>query len=62
MELIGKIFGLGIIIAVTDIILAEAGRKDIAFVLTLAGITIAMVMVVFKINEFFNTVTTMFGF
>lgn len=62
MELIGKLFGLGVVIIVADKIVAEGGRKDIAFYITLAGVVIGLTMVIPKITRLFDTVTTMFNF
>lgn len=62
MILITRLFGLGIVIAVTDMILAQAGRKDIAFFITLVGVAIGLGVVVTEINKLFNSVTTLFGF
>lgn len=62
MALLSKLFGLGIVVVVADMILAQAGRKDVAFFITLVGITIGLGIAVKEINKLFDIVTTMFGF
>jgi stage III sporulation protein AC len=61
MDIIARLFGLGIIIVVADRVLSESGQKNIAFFVTLAGVVIGLAMVVPKIYELFNTVQNTFN-
>ncbi|AFK94350.1 MULTISPECIES: SpoIIIAC/SpoIIIAD family protein [Thermoanaerobacterium] len=61
MDIIARLFGLGIIIVVADRVLSEAGQKNIAFFVTLAGVVIGLAMVVPKIYELFTTVQNTFN-
>lgn len=62
MLLLSRLFGLGIVVTVADMILAQAGRKDVAFFITLVGVAIGLGIAVGEINKLFDAVTTMFGF
>ena len=61
ISLIFKIAGIGIIIAVINIILKHAGRDDQALMTTLAGIVIVLTMVIKEISTLFSTVRTIFN-
>lgn len=61
MLLIGKIFGIGVVVAVADMLLAQAGRKDIAFAVTIVGVCLGLGISVVKMAELFGMVTSTFG-
>ncbi len=60
VNLLFKIAGIGIIVAVLYQILAKAGREDQAMMTTLAGMIIVLTMVIKEISELFQTVRTVF--
>ena len=60
IDLLFKIAGVGIIIAVLHQILNKAGREDQAMMTALTGIVIVLAMVVKEISTLFNTVKTLF--
>lgn len=60
IDIIFKIAGIGIAVAVLNQILVRAGREDQALLLTLAGIIIVLFLVVNMISEFFETLRTLF--
>lgn len=62
IDIIFKIAGIGIAIAVLNQILVRAGREEQAMMTTLAGIVIVLFLVVQMISEFFDTVKTLFQF
>ncbi len=62
IDIIFKIAGIGIAIAVLNQILVRAGREEQAMMTTLAGIIIVLFLVVQMISEFFDTVRTLFQF
>lgn len=61
MDLITKIFGIGIFLSVAVKVLEKADKNDVALLLSLGGLIIVMSMVVIKISEFFNAVKNIFN-
>ncbi len=55
-----KIAGVGILIAVVHQILSKAEREDQAMMTSLAGMIIVLTMVVKEIGSLFETVRTVF--
>ncbi len=60
VEIILKIAGIGILVAVVAQILKQAGKEEISTLVTLAGLVIVLIMVVDMISELFNTVGNLF--
>jgi stage III sporulation protein AC len=60
VDLIFKIAGLGILIAVLHIVLEQANKKELATLVTLAGVVVVLIMVVQLINQLFTTVRSVF--
>lgn len=60
-ELIFQIAGIGIIVAVMNVLLTRSGRDEQALMITIAGLVVVLMMVVGKIAELFDTVKTVFG-
>ncbi len=56
-----KIAGVGILIAVVHQVLSKAGREDQAMMTSLAGMIIVLTMVVNEISNLFETVRTVFN-
>jgi stage III sporulation protein AC len=61
IELIFKLAGIGILLAVMVTLLNKAGRDDIGIVITIAGAAITLFMVVGLINDLFSYVKTTFN-
>lgn len=61
IDLLLKIAGVGILIAVLHQILNKAGREDQAMMTTLAGMVIVLTIVVKEIGNLFETVRTVFN-
>ncbi len=61
IDLLFKIAGIGILIAVLHQILTKAGRDDQAMMTTLAGMVIVLTVVVKEISTLFETVRTVFN-
>ena len=61
IDLLFKIAGVGIIVAVLHQILTKAGREDQAMMTTLAGMIIVLTLIITEISELFMTVRTVFG-
>ncbi len=60
-ELIIKIAGIGILVAVACQILSKTGRDEQATFVAIAGIIIALVMLVGEIGGLFDKIQTIFG-
>jgi len=60
IDLLFKIAGVGILVAVLNQVLAKAGREDQAMMTTLTGIVIVLMMVINEISTLFETVRTVF--
>ena len=61
IDLLFKIAGIGIVVAVLHQILSKAGREDQAMMVTLAGVVIVLTVVIKEINTLFSTVRTVFN-
>ncbi|MGN1090820.1 MAG: stage III sporulation protein AC [Huintestinicola sp.] len=61
IELIFKVAGVGIIVAVLNILLKKAERDEQALLTTLAGLIVVLMMIVGKISELFDAVRAAFG-
>lgn len=60
-ELILKIAGIGMLVGVACQILNKTGRDEQATLVTVAGIIIALFMLVGEIGGLFDTIKGMFG-
>ena len=61
IDLLFKIAGVGILVAVLNQVLSKAGREDQGMMTTLTGVIIVLMMVISKISELFNTVRNTFN-
>ena len=61
IDLLLKIAGIGILVAVLHQVLTKAGRDDQAMMTTLAGMVIVLTIVVKEISSLFETVRTVFN-
>ncbi len=61
IDLLFKIAGIGIIVAVLHQILTKAGREDQAMMITLAGVVIVLTIVIKEISGLFSTVRAVFN-
>ena len=61
IDLIFKIAGIGIIVAVLNLVLKRAEREEQAMMTTLAGLIVVLVIIVEEIGNLFDTVKTVFG-
>lgn len=60
MSVIYRIAGVGIIIAILSIVLAQAGRQEQAHMLSLAGVVLVLIWLVRMIADLFSDVETVF--
>lgn len=60
VDLIFKIAGLGIVIAVLNMVLEKSGKEEYAFLTTLIGVVIVLGMVISLISKLFDNVKVLF--
>jgi stage III sporulation protein AC len=60
VELIFQIAGIGILTSIFHTILKQAGKEEYSFIATLAGVAIALIMVVQLLAELFVKVKGVF--
>ncbi|MBP0973103.1 MAG: stage III sporulation protein AC [Oscillospiraceae bacterium] len=61
IDLIFKIAGTGIIVAVLNIVLKKAERDEQAMMTTLAGLVVVLMLIIDQIGTLFETVKAVFG-
>ena len=61
IDLIFKIAGVGIIVAVLNLLLKRAERDEQAMMTTLAGLIVVLMMLIGEIGTLFDTVKSVFG-
>ena len=61
IDLIFKIAGTGIIVAVLNLVLKRAEREEQEMMTTLAGLIVVLVIIVQEIGGLFETVKSVFG-
>ena len=61
VDLIFKIAAVGILVAVLNILLQRSGREEQALMVTIAGLVLALIMVVKEISELFSLIRRLFG-
>jgi len=61
IDLIFKIAGVGIIVAVLNLVLKRAEREEQAMMTTLAGLIVVLMIIIQEIGELFDTVKSVFG-
>lgn len=61
VDLVFKIAAIGILVAVLNILLSRAGRDEQALMTTIAGLVVALVLVIQKISELFDLIKSLFS-
>ena len=61
IEIVLKIAGIGLLVAVACQLLKQSGRFDIAMISALAGLVIALMLVINQISALFDSVSRIFG-
>jgi len=62
VDMIFKIAAIGIIVAVLNQLLSRSGREDQALLTTIAGLIVALMMIIGEISNLFDTIKRVFGF
>lgn len=61
VEMIFKIAAIGIIVAILNQLLVRSGREEQALLTTIAGLVVALMMIISQISDLFTTVKNTFG-
>lgn len=62
LDLIFKIAGVGMIVAVLNMVLKKAEHEEYSIVINIAGIVIVLMMIINEISALFDAVKNVFGF
>lgn len=62
MELVIKIAGVGIIVAVLQQVLSRSGRDEYAMLTVLAGLLAVLAMIIPELVDLYNSVESVFSF
>lgn len=62
IDLIFRIAGLGIIVAVLSQLLSRSGRDEQALMITIAGLVVVLFILTEQIGSLFEQIKTTFGF
>ncbi len=62
LDIIFKIAGVGIIVAVLNMILKKSEREEYGLIVTIAGLIIVLFVIIDEIASLFETVKSVFGF
>lgn len=60
IDLIFQIAAVGIVVALLQILLNQAGKGEMAFLTTLVGVAVVLFLVVRLLTQLFDAVRTMF--
>lgn len=61
VNMIFKIAAIGIIVAILNQLLIRSGREEQALLTTIAGLVVALMMIIAQISDLFTTVKNTFG-
>ncbi len=61
IELIFRIAGIGLIVALLNQLLKKAEREEQAMMVTLAGLIIVLLMIIQEIGDLFEAIKDIFG-
>jgi len=62
IDLIFKVAGIGIIVAVLNQLLIRSGRDDQAMMTTIAGLIVVLFIIIDQIGSLFETIKRIFDF
>ena len=61
VDMIFKIAAIGIIVAILNQLLVRSGREEQALLTTIAGLIVALMMIISQISNLFTTIKSVFG-
>ena len=61
IEFVFKVAGIGIIVAVLNMIVGKSGREEQALIVTIAGLIVVLAVVVPEVGRLFSEIKAVFG-
>ncbi|MBQ6153426.1 MAG: stage III sporulation protein AC [Ruminococcus sp.] len=61
VDMIFKMAAIGIIVAILNQLLIRSGREEQALLTTIAGLVVALMMIITQISDLFSTIKSTFG-
>ena len=61
VDMIFRIAAIGMIVAILNQLLVRSGREEQALLTTIAGLVVALMMIITQISDLFSTVKSTFG-
>ncbi len=61
VDMIFKIAAIGIIVAILNQLLVRSGREEQALLTTIAGLIVALMIIITQISDLFSTIKNTFG-
>ena len=61
IDIIFKVAGIGLLVAVAYVVLSKSGRDEMAMLLSLCGIVIILIMIVGRVSDLFTYIRASFG-
>ena len=61
VDMIFKIAAIGIIVAILNQLLVRSGREEQALLTTIAGLIVALMMIITQISSLFTSIKSVFG-
>ncbi|MBO7275400.1 MAG: stage III sporulation protein AC [Clostridia bacterium] len=62
IDLIFKVAGVGVIVAVLNLLLTRSGREEQGMMTTLAGLIVVIMVIIKEIGNVFTLIRSTFGF
>ena len=62
IDLIFKVAGVGVIVAVLNLLLTRSGREEQGMMTTLAGLIVVIMVIIKEIGTVFTLIRSTFGF
>ncbi len=60
IDLVFKVAAIGIIVSVLHNLLNQAGKSELGIMTSLAGLMVALILIVQKVSQLFETVKSLF--
>ncbi len=61
IEFVFKVAGVGLIVAVLNMIVGKSGRDEQALLVTIAGLIVVLAIVIPEVGELFENIKAVFG-
>ncbi len=61
IEFVFKVAGIGLIVAVLNMIVGKSGRDEQALIVTISGLIVVLALVIPEIGKLFESIKAVFG-